>query len=47
MTMIFIASGITVLVILCVLAHNIGYNAGYGQAINDVREQRRKERAAL
>ena len=38
MTLLFISGGLTVMVILCVVAYNKGYDAGYGQAYTDVRK---------
>jgi len=34
----YISGGLTVLILICVVVHNIGYEAGYKQATKDVRE---------
>jgi len=43
----YISGGISVLIMLCLMAHQLGYDAGYKQAVEDARRHLRKERAAL
>ena len=39
----YISGGVAVLIMLCLMAHQLGYDAGYKEAIKDVREHREKQ----
>jgi len=43
----YISGGIAVLIMLCLMAHELGYRAGYKQAVKDIRKHHREKLAHL